>query len=226
MSVPVGQSLAQPLQDRQRSRASWTSGARNPPVTRRPSIISCSTRARPRVESFSSRVAWKDGHMTPLDPALSAMHLPTPVHRWTALPKSPSSCSSRSPSRPSSRSRDDSGPRRSASSGLGRTRTPGLSRSSGSNTPLTWANRSMASAEYISGSSSDRARPSPCSPENDPPCEATSVAASNMNDRNSSLPPAASSGKSMRTWMQPSPKCPYGTPSSPFSRSSASNSRR
>ena len=97
MSVPVGQSLVQPLHDRHRSSASCTSGDRQPPLTSRPSIISCSTRARPRVESFSLRVAWNDGHMTPLEPWLSARHLPTPVQRCTALPKSPSSWSSRRP---------------------------------------------------------------------------------------------------------------------------------
>ena len=57
MSTPVGQSDAHPLQDRHRSRASWTSGERQPPRMAVPLIISCSTRARPRVESFSSRVA-------------------------------------------------------------------------------------------------------------------------------------------------------------------------
>ena len=56
MSTPVGQSDAQPLQARQRSSASATAGSANP-WTSVPSIASCSTRARPRVESFSSRVA-------------------------------------------------------------------------------------------------------------------------------------------------------------------------
>ena len=58
MSTPVGQSDAQPLQDRQRSSASCTSSERHPSVTSVPLTISWSTRARPRVESFSSRVAW------------------------------------------------------------------------------------------------------------------------------------------------------------------------
>ena len=56
MSTPVGQSEAQPLQARQRSSASATAGSANP-CTSDPSIASWSTRARPRVESFSSRVA-------------------------------------------------------------------------------------------------------------------------------------------------------------------------
>ena len=58
--------------------------------------------------------------------------------------------------------------RRSASNGRGRTSTPGLSRSRGSRTALTAAMAAMASGEYISGSTSDRARPSPCSPDIDP----------------------------------------------------------
>ena len=56
MSTPVGQSDAQPLQARQRSRASATAGSAKP-RTSDPSMASWSTRERPRVESFSSRVA-------------------------------------------------------------------------------------------------------------------------------------------------------------------------
>ena len=91
MSIPVGQSDRQPLHDRHRSSASCTSGERQPPVTVVPLTISCNTRARPRVESFSSRVARYDGHITPPVAALSARHLPTPVQRCTAWVKSPRS---------------------------------------------------------------------------------------------------------------------------------------
>ena len=62
MSMPVGQSRAQPLQDRHRSSASSTAGSSK---SRTPVATSWSTRARPRVESFSSRVATYDGHITP-----------------------------------------------------------------------------------------------------------------------------------------------------------------
>src|SRR5450759_5570644 len=83
MSVPVGQSLEPPLHAMHSSRTSWTSSARQPPVTSEPFTISCSTRARPRVDAASSWVAWYVGHITP--PAESAAtHLPTPVHRWTS----------------------------------------------------------------------------------------------------------------------------------------------
>jgi len=91
MSTPAGQSAEQPLQDRHRSSASATAGA-SQPETSEPLAISCSTRARPRVESFSSRVARYDGHITPPDPVVSARHLPTPVQRCTAAVKSPASC--------------------------------------------------------------------------------------------------------------------------------------
>ncbi len=57
MSTETGQSREHALHDRQRSSASWTSGERQPPVTSEPFASSWSTRARPRVESFSSPVA-------------------------------------------------------------------------------------------------------------------------------------------------------------------------
>ena len=90
MSTPVGQSEAQPLQARQRSSASWTSGEARPP-TRQPLTASWSTRLRPLVVSFSSRVASQDGHITPPAPVLSATQRPIPVQRCTALVRSPPS---------------------------------------------------------------------------------------------------------------------------------------
>ncbi len=126
MSMPVGQSRAQPLQDRHRSSASSTAGSSKVSV---PLTTSWSTRARPRVESFSSRVARNDGHITPPLPVLSAMHLPTPVQRWTASLKDPESWVSFSVVRTG---RMGAARRRSASNGAGSTRTPGLSRLPGS----------------------------------------------------------------------------------------------
>ena len=90
MSTPAGQSDEQPLQDRHRSSDSATSAERKS-LTRLPFASSCSTRARPRVESFSSRVARYDGHMTPPPPVVSARHLPTPTQRCTAAVRSPPS---------------------------------------------------------------------------------------------------------------------------------------
>ncbi len=93
MSTPVGQSARSPC-------TTGTGPApRRPPGrparrTSEPSSASCSTRARPRVESFSSRVARYDGHITP--PVAGPTHLPTPVQRCTASPSEPPSWVSRS----------------------------------------------------------------------------------------------------------------------------------
>ncbi len=140
MSTPVGQSEAQPLQARQRSSAWWTSGDRQPSETSEPFTISCSTRARPRVESFSSRVAAYEGHITPPAPVFEARHLPTPVHRCTACTIEPPSCTSRSVCRGS---RNRAARRRSASTGRGSTSTPGLSSAPGSKRCLTPANSAI-----------------------------------------------------------------------------------
>src|ERR1700745_3538799 len=98
MSTPAGQSAEHPLQERHRSTASLISPARQP-VTSDPFASSCSTRARPLVESFSSLVARNDGHITPPLDVVSARHLPTPTQRCTAALKSPSSDSYANPRR-------------------------------------------------------------------------------------------------------------------------------
>src|SRR6185437_2207645 len=87
MSTDTGQSREQALQDRHRSSASWTSGECHPARTSVPFAISWSTRARPRVESFSSLVARNDGHMKPPAAPLSARHLPIPMHRCIGMGK-------------------------------------------------------------------------------------------------------------------------------------------
>jgi hypothetical protein len=92
MSTPTGQSVRQPLQDRHRSSASRTSVDRQPSVTSSPASISCSSRARPRVECASSPVARNDGHITAGARTTSVVrHLATPTHRRTAAEKSPPS---------------------------------------------------------------------------------------------------------------------------------------
>ena len=91
MSTPAGQSDEQPLHDRHRSSDSASSAERKS-LTSVPFASSCSTRERPRVESFSSRVARYDGHITPPLAVVSARHLPTPTQRCTATDRSPSSC--------------------------------------------------------------------------------------------------------------------------------------
>src|SRR5256886_6260593 len=97
MSTPAGQSDEQPLQDRHRSSDSASSAAAKP-CTSVPLASSCSTRARPRVESFSSLVASQDGHITPPPPpppspliVVSAPHLPPPPPRGTPAGRAPPS---------------------------------------------------------------------------------------------------------------------------------------
>ena len=72
---------------------------------------------------------------------------------------------------------------------------------------------SMIPGEYMVRSNADRARPSPCSPDIDPPNDATSVAASSTNAANAAG--RSASGKSMRVCTQPSPKWPNIRPSNP-----------
>lgn len=81
-------------------------------------------------------------------------------------------------------------------------------------------------APYIFGSSSARACPSPCSPDSEPPCATTTSASSSEKRRKRPTPASVSRSKSIRTWMQPSPKCPYGVPRNPCAASSARKSRR
>ena len=150
--------------------------------------------------------------MNPPDAEESARHLPTPTQRWTAWVMSPWSWLNEKPPLVGSTG-SALGRRRSASTALGRTITPGLRTSCGSNSALTCSNSEMASGEYMTGSSSERARPSPCSPDSEPPYLATSSAASVMKVR--STEPDVSSGMSMRRCTHPSPKCPYGRPSTP-----------
>ena len=128
-----------------------------PSWTRSPFTISCSTRARPRVESFSSRVAWYDGHITPRLPVLSARHLPTPEHLCTSAEK-------RSAGRPTSAA--------SPQIGVDRPRIDqhsGIEQVVGVEGRLHLAEQGDRGGEYIAGNSADRARPSPCSPDIDPP---------------------------------------------------------
>jgi hypothetical protein len=160
------------------------------PTVRSPASRSPSPGGRGRDRGWSpSRRGWRgrDGHITPPVPVLSATHLPTPVQRCTASSTEPSSWASRRKRR-GSRSRAAS--RMSASTGRGATSTPGLSRSPGSKRCLTAANSAITSAEYIRVSSSERARPSPCSPDRLPPCAAVRSAASSTKERNACRPPA------------------------------------
>ena len=85
MSTDAGHSDLQALHETHRSIASATSGLVSPP---RPSTpfdkASRSALARPRVESFSSRVAMNGGHMVP-SPTLR--QTADPLHASTAWAK-------------------------------------------------------------------------------------------------------------------------------------------
>src|SRR5512145_3536637 len=94
MSTPEGHSALQPLQARQRSSAAavastlslskedrpWTmegplSAVHGPRINARNKF------ALPRVECISSRVAWYEGHITPV----SFLHTPCPLHCSIAM---------------------------------------------------------------------------------------------------------------------------------------------
>src|SRR5947199_9507882 len=103
MSTPAGQSDEQPLQDRHRS-SDPASPAAAKPCTSVPLASSFSTRARPRVESLSSLVASKDGHITPPPPTspspfflVSARPFPGPQPRGTAADTPPTAWASGAP---------------------------------------------------------------------------------------------------------------------------------
>ncbi len=160
------------MQDRHRSSAWFSSGgASQPETTPPPLIISCSTRARPRVESFSSRVAWYEGHITDPDPRVSETHLPTPVQAWICH-TSLSSVRRRGALR-------ICGTRRFCTTGSGSTSTPRIQQIARIEDLLDLLHQGQRlGGEYMIGSSAERARPSPCSPLIDPPYPATSSAAS------------------------------------------------
>ncbi len=224
MSTPTGQSLRQPLQPRHRSSASATSAERQPSRRISPASISCSSRARPRVECCSSFVTRYDGHITPGPPgppASSDRHFATPTHRATSRAKPPSTPAPAPAPAPGSTAN-----RRFSSSRAGRTSIPGFIPPRGSHTSLYAPNRSITRGPYILGSSSARACPSPCSPDSDPPCATTRSASSSEKARKRATPGAVTRSKSIRTCTHPSPKCPYGVPRSPCAASRARNSRR
>ncbi len=87
MSTLVGHSALHALHSRQRSSTSWTWGSVKPSKPSWPVIARRSRLARPRVLSFSSRVAWNEGHIVP-DRVLR--HSPTPAHSSAAGSRPPS----------------------------------------------------------------------------------------------------------------------------------------
>src|SRR3990170_1578565 len=86
MSTPVGHSRLQPLQETQRSSASFTMESESDPNC--PDSARRSVLARPRVRCFSSRVARYEGHMVP---ASNLRQWPLLLHISTALSRPPHS---------------------------------------------------------------------------------------------------------------------------------------
>ena len=157
-------------------------------------------------------------------PGWRETHFPTPMHRSTAWRRSPPSAWWASDgSRATSVGR---GRRRSCARGSGSTMIPGLRALPGSQAVFQARNAASIAGENWRSSSAPRARPSPCSPEREPPCATTSSAAAVMKEPSRPSPPGRSSPKPTRRWMQPSPKWPYVTPCRPWSRSSARSSPR
>ena len=223
MSTLTGQSDRQPLHDRHRSSASRTSVERQPSVTTSP-CQHLPEQVGPTARGEPSR------HGSPDSSGTSR-------HRWTACTcRSPHSAAG--PARSRRRRRD----RRTASTTFG----PWPARGGGSPRPaaggstmipgfITWrgsqmrfisASSASPSPPYIRPSSSERARPSPCSPETDPPSDTTRSVASSTNDRYAATPLSLSRSKSIRMCMQPSPKCPYEAPDRPYLPISSSRPRR
>ena len=73
----------------------------------------------------------------------------------------------------------------------------------------------MVAGGYIRGSSSLRARPSPCSPERDPPWAATRSATSSAMRRTAATAPGARRSMSGRTCRHPTLAWPYQTDGTP-----------
>src|SRR5579871_3634456 len=84
MSTPVGHSRLHPLHDTHRSSAAATSSEARPAPPSWPDTASLSVLARPRVRSFSLRVARKDGHIVP---ASNLRQCPLLLHISTAAAK-------------------------------------------------------------------------------------------------------------------------------------------
>src|SRR5215211_6495377 len=163
-STREGHSVLQALHPTQRSMTSFMRRPVSSSGGRVPSITDLSMLALALVVSCSSRVTMYEGHIVP--PVLLRQK-PLPLHSSTAFAKPPWS----------SKERFDfmgrrlrPGPIRSCRSiGGGFMITPGFISPSGSKRRLTSAKARRISPPYIFSINSERERPSPCSPEMDPP---------------------------------------------------------
>ena len=218
MSTWAGHSAAQALHPRHSSRASCRPSSASPAGSR-PSRAARRIAARPRVECRSSPSAWKLGHMLP-DRARQA---PLELHASPARARPPSVAKSRAVRR--GRRGGDAARRSPASRGSGRVSTPGLSSRSGSSSSLRRPKAAIVSGGYIRGSSSPRTRPSPCSPDSEPPFAATRSATPSAIRRTLATAPGRRRSISGRMCRQPTLACPYQMAGAPSSASRRRTSR-
>ena len=193
-------------------------------MTSDPFASSCSTRARARVESFSSRVARNDGHITPpaagrvraaLADADAAVHrggeIAAVVRVGQAEPLRGIGRAARDPQvRVDARGGDDDA---------------GVEHAVRVEDPLTAPNVASAAGEYMYRQQLAAGAAVAVLAGREPPCAATSFGRV-FGELAQHAAGRDRSGKSMRTCTQPSPKWPYISPSSPWLASSACSSRR
>ena len=185
MSTLTGQSDRHPLHDRHRSSASRTSVERHPSVTRSPCSISHSRCARParRVHLVVRRLVARAHHPAAglpalADPDAASLGLgEVAVVVGIAEQRQQLSVLGRPevPDRLVERGRLDD-------------HAAGSSARAGSQMCFISASSARPSDPYMRPSSSERARPSPCSPETEPPRATTRSVASSTNDRYAATP--------------------------------------
>ena len=95
------------------------------------------------------------------------------------------------------------------SSGSGCTMTPGFRMPCGSRMRLVSSKRAIRSGAYMRGSSSPRRRPSPCSPDSDPPWATTMSATASATSRMRVTAPGARRSTMGRMCRHPTLACPY-----------------
>ena len=165
ISTLAGHSLLHALQLRQSSNASFKSSEANPSGSF-PSKTCRNTFARPRVESFSSFVAMYEGHIVPPDWAIFRQ-TPAPL-QLSITPVIPPSL--RQANTVSGSGSTYSGENlRSLSIGSGSTILPGLNTLNLSQMCFTSLRTGIISLPSTCSIKGARARPSPCSPDNEPP---------------------------------------------------------
>ena len=170
ISTPVGHSRLQALQDTHSFMVSAMSGLAKASAPSWPESARRRLLARPRVESISFRVTRKDGHITP---PVNLRQLPLLLHISTAPcrpPAAPGQADQFNLVGNESILYPGAKRNRWRSSILGAlVILPGFMMFSGSNMRFTSANSPAIFAPNITALNSERAMPSPCSPECDPP---------------------------------------------------------